>query len=248
MFSRLFALLALLPSLVQARRVRARRAFCHVSHVHCCCAQALMPSQMMHALTSARGGMAVARSVVHTERHAQHCLCMRCRNNLKKDKRIRNRVNAYRFKSASSGPKRFNTFADRAAAKIKETEDGEFLAKVRRGPNSPRAPRLPCPAFPSSVADLHVHRGGGGRCCSGRGVADGAQGRGGGVGLRPIGGRWPQGAIGPCRATSPRRAGARRPAGARRARRSGSHALNRHYGMELNVRSSQPNLALPKCD
>ena len=188
MFSRLFAFLALLPSLVQARLMRARRAFCHASHVRCCCAQALIPSQMMHALASARGGTAVARPVVDTERHAQHCLCMRCRNNLKKDKRIRNRMNAYRFKSASSGPKRFNTFADRAAAKIKDTEDGEFLAKVRHGPNSPRAPRLPCPAF-SSVADLHVHRGGGGRCRSGRGVADGAQGRGGGVGRRLIDGR-----------------------------------------------------------
>lgn len=52
----------------------------------------------------ARGPPAVAASsALVLDRSAQACVGMACRNNLKKDKRIRNRVNAFRFKKAPSG-------------------------------------------------------------------------------------------------------------------------------------------------
>merc|ERR1740138_1838907 len=48
------------------------------------------------------------------------CPCMRCRTNLKKDKRQRNRVNAFRFKK---GP-------DYAAEQKKADEDNKFFSLV----------------------------------------------------------------------------------------------------------------------
>ena len=92
---------------------------------------------------------------------------MGCRNNLKKEKRLRNRVNAFRFKkggeceldlmtwmeAASSqgatlmitpaappaGPSRFqNSFQDRGAAKLKDAEDADWNALVQ----SPLAPAV----------------------------------------------------------------------------------------------------------
>merc|ERR1719484_500503 len=61
---------------------------------------------------------------------ARACLCMGCRNNLKKDKRLRNRINAFRFKKG--GNTGFSRFAgpDKGAMKLKEESDAEFMALV----------------------------------------------------------------------------------------------------------------------
>merc|ERR1719498_500528 len=62
---------------------------------------------------------------------ARTCVCMACRNNLKKDKRLRNRINAFRFKKGgNTNFNRFNNFADRGAQKLKEDSDAEFMALV----------------------------------------------------------------------------------------------------------------------
>jgi len=60
------------------------------------------------------------------------CPCMSCRNNLKKDKRLRNRINAFRFKKGGNTRfnSRFNNFADKGAMKLKEESDAEFMALV----------------------------------------------------------------------------------------------------------------------
>jgi len=54
------------------------------------------------ALVRTQQAVTVSQSLV-TERHVQTCVCMACRNNLKKDKRVRNRVNAFRFKKGGFG-------------------------------------------------------------------------------------------------------------------------------------------------
>lgn len=60
----------------------------------------------------------------------QRGINMACRKNLKKDKRLRNRVNAFRFKKGGSSMNRFNNFADRKAASDNERADAEFMALV----------------------------------------------------------------------------------------------------------------------
>eukprot|EP00316_Scyphosphaera_apsteinii_P021901 CAMPEP_0119313032 /NCGR_PEP_ID=MMETSP1333-20130426/27615_1 /TAXON_ID=418940 /ORGANISM="Scyphosphaera apsteinii, Strain RCC1455" /LENGTH=158 /DNA_ID=CAMNT_0007317753 /DNA_START=179 /DNA_END=656 /DNA_ORIENTATION=+ len=47
---------------------------------------------------------------------------------MKKDKRLRNRSNAFRFKKG--GKTFYNRFADKAAAQTASTEDGEFISAV----------------------------------------------------------------------------------------------------------------------
>lgn len=70
-------------------------------------------------------GVAGVQAEFSTHYHAQTCICMGCRNNLKKEKRIRNRVNAFRFKKGT--PNRFqNNFADRSKAKAAEGEDATW--------------------------------------------------------------------------------------------------------------------------
>lgn len=54
---------------------------------------------------------------------------MGCRNNLKKEKRLRNRMNAFRFKK-NTGFQRFNNFADRGAESKKEAEDAEYMSLI----------------------------------------------------------------------------------------------------------------------
>eukprot|EP00322_Chrysochromulina_rotalis_P030345 CAMPEP_0115853788 /NCGR_PEP_ID=MMETSP0287-20121206/13685_1 /TAXON_ID=412157 /ORGANISM="Chrysochromulina rotalis, Strain UIO044" /LENGTH=125 /DNA_ID=CAMNT_0003307877 /DNA_START=44 /DNA_END=421 /DNA_ORIENTATION=- len=56
------------------------------------------------------------------------CPCMRCRTNLKKEKRARNRVNAFRFKKGGFQKKRFNNGPDYAADQKKADEDNKFYA------------------------------------------------------------------------------------------------------------------------
>merc|ERR1719486_517912 len=57
------------------------------------------------------------------------CPCMRCRTNLKKDKRLRNRVNAFRFKKGPVFKRRFNG-PDYAAEQKKADEDNKFFSLV----------------------------------------------------------------------------------------------------------------------
>ena len=55
---------------------------------------------------------------------------MRCRTNLKKDKRVRNRVNAFRFKKGGFTKKRFNNGPDYAAEQKKADEDNKYMALI----------------------------------------------------------------------------------------------------------------------
>merc|ERR1712023_521635 len=57
------------------------------------------------------------------------CPCMRCRTNLKKDKRQRNRVNAFRFTKGPVFKRRF-TGPDYAAEQKKSDEDNKFFSLV----------------------------------------------------------------------------------------------------------------------
>lgn len=57
------------------------------------------------------------------------CPCMACRTNLKKEKRQRNRVNAFRFKKGGFQKKRFNG-PDYAAEARKAEEDNKYMAMV----------------------------------------------------------------------------------------------------------------------
>ena len=58
------------------------------------------------------------------------CPCMACRTNLKKEKRTRNRINAFRFKKGGFTKRRFNG-PDYAAEQKKADEDNQFFALVR---------------------------------------------------------------------------------------------------------------------
>ena len=66
---------------------------------------------------------------------------MRCRTNLKKEKRQRNRVNAFRFKKGGFQKKRYNNGPDYAADQKKADEDNKFFSMVRR---LPQLQRLSC--------------------------------------------------------------------------------------------------------
>lgn len=55
---------------------------------------------------------------------------MACRTNLKKEKRTRNRINAFRFKKGGFTKRRFNG-PDYAAEQKKADEDNQFFALVR---------------------------------------------------------------------------------------------------------------------
>lgn len=59
---------------------------------------------MVNPLALVRTQQAISASnALVTDRHVQTCVCMSCRNNLKKEKRQRNRVNAFRFKKGGFG-------------------------------------------------------------------------------------------------------------------------------------------------
>merc|ERR1719230_1595481 len=61
---------------------------------------------------------------------ADSCPCMACRTNLKKEKRVRNRVNAFRFKKGGFTKRRFNNGPDYAAEQKKADEDNAYFAMV----------------------------------------------------------------------------------------------------------------------
>ena len=78
------------------------------------------------------------------------CPCMACRTNLKKEKRLRNRTNAFRFKKGGFTKRRFNG-PDYAAEQKKADEDNQFYSLVRaetarRPPPFLRLPQPPCGA------------------------------------------------------------------------------------------------------
>lgn len=118
---------------------------------------------------------------------------MSCRTNLKKEKRQRNRINAFRFKKGGFSKRRFNNGPDYAAQQKAADEDSKFYSLVRC--SSPvlathassvalharmrAAPRLTASPLLLWVADLLVFGGGGRRCRCCRG--EGARREGGGV-------------------------------------------------------------------
>ena len=61
---------------------------------------------MVTPLVLGRRAAVAAGDMLQTERHTQHCVCMACRSNLKKEKRLRNRVNAFRYKKGGFGARR----------------------------------------------------------------------------------------------------------------------------------------------
>ena len=87
---------------------------------------------------------------------------MACRTNLKKDKRLRNRINAFRFKKGPTFKRRF-TGPDYAAEQKKADEDNKFYSLVSaaaRGTVTPSGilgsgtPDLPCSScFPDPAWD-----------------------------------------------------------------------------------------------
>jgi hypothetical protein len=57
---------------------------------------------------------------------------MSCRTNLKKEKRMRNRVNAFRFKKGGFSKNRFRAGPDYGAIQRKADEDAKYYSLVRR--------------------------------------------------------------------------------------------------------------------
>lgn len=115
-----------------------------------------------------------------------NCVCMACRNNLKKEKRLRNRVNAFRFKKNTFT--RFRRFDDRQspADLAKAEEDAKHMSLVQLTrllrPAVPK-PRylcpVPCTLLPLTVADfLLLRRGRGRRSRLGRRRGQGIQAQG----------------------------------------------------------------------
>ena len=66
---------------------------------------------------------------VSTAPRTEACPCMACRTNVKKEKRQRNRVNAFRFKKGGFTKRRFNG-PDYAAEQKKADEDASFYALI----------------------------------------------------------------------------------------------------------------------
>jgi len=76
-----------------------------------------------NAMTAA--GQRGASSCVRTQ-----CVCMACRQNLKKDKRLRNRVNAFRFKKGGNTFRFVRPGAYNPEDQKKAEEDSAFFAQV----------------------------------------------------------------------------------------------------------------------
>ena len=80
--------------------------------------------------TAGRLGLASAATGC-TAARVEECPCMGCRTNLKKEKRVRNRINAFRFKKGGFVRRRFGP--DYAAEQAKE-RDG---AALQTSPSEP---------------------------------------------------------------------------------------------------------------
>ena len=113
---------------------------------------------------------------------------MRCRTNLKKEKRLRNRINAFRFKKGGFGPRRRFTPVDHAAIQKKADEDNQFYAMVRCASTHRACPlyaRSPHSAYRvlGVLAGVHLHRRGGGGRIGGGEEEPAQEGGGGGAGV-----------------------------------------------------------------
>ena len=116
----------------------------------------------------------------------ESCPCMRCRTNLKKEKRLRNRINAFRFKKGGFGPRRRFSPVDHAAIQKKADEDNQFSSMVRRASAHRACPPQGRPPHSANgvlgvPAGVHLHRGGGGGRIGG-GEEEPAREEGGGGG------------------------------------------------------------------
>ena len=71
----------------------------------------------------------LSRPAISSDCTAGVCPCMSCRTNLKKEKRSRNRINAFRFKKGGFVRRRFNG-PDYAAEAKKQEEDNQFFSLI----------------------------------------------------------------------------------------------------------------------
>ena len=81
--------------------------------------------------TASHLGLRSAAATSFDFARAGDCECMACRTNLKKDKRVRNRINAFRFKKGGFTPRRRFNGPDYAAEQKKADEDNQFFSMVR---------------------------------------------------------------------------------------------------------------------
>lgn len=87
-------------------------------------------SSVQALVVSALGGQLSARAAVSHCVRTEACPCMGCRQNLKKEKRLRNRINAFRFKKGG-GFVRFQRPGQYSPEDAKKAaEDAEFFSLV----------------------------------------------------------------------------------------------------------------------
>merc|ERR1719393_1036017 len=79
--------------------------------------------------TAGKLGLQSATACSQHLSRVEDCPCMGCRTNLKKEKRQRNRINAFRFKKGGYIKRRFNG-PDYAAEQKKADEDNQFFSMV----------------------------------------------------------------------------------------------------------------------
>ena len=84
-------------------------------------------AQAFMVATAGRLGLASAATGC-TAARVEECPCMGCRTNLKKEKRVRNRINAFRFKKGGFVRRRFGP--DYAAEQAKADADNQFYSMV----------------------------------------------------------------------------------------------------------------------
>jgi len=73
--------------------------------------------------------LGLQRAASSSAHWSQGCVCMGCRTNLKKEKRARNRINAFRFKKGGFVRRRFNG-PDYAKEQKNADEDNQHYALV----------------------------------------------------------------------------------------------------------------------
>jgi len=75
------------------------------------------------------GQLGLHRAATSPAARFDSCTTMSCRTNLKKEKRVRNRINAFRFKKGGFVKRRFNG-PDYAAEQKKADEDSQFFSMI----------------------------------------------------------------------------------------------------------------------
>jgi hypothetical protein len=104
------------------------------------------------ALVLQTGGQLGLHHAASAATRTDACPCMGCRTNLKKEKRLRNRINAFRFKKGGFKKPRFPR-PDYAADQRKADEDSQYSTLVR-----PPRPALRCTDSSGSPARLRSNR------------------------------------------------------------------------------------------